>query len=65
MVYTMVSKAIEVRLMQVQPLPSVPCRDGEIGRHGGLKSLWGKTRTGSSPVLGTIVGRTNGKSSAS
>ena len=29
------------------------CPDGGIGRRVGLKHQWGKTRTGSTPVLGT------------
>lgn len=29
-------------------------RDGEIGRHASFRYLWGNTRGGSSPLLGTI-----------
>lgn len=28
------------------------CRGGGIGRHAGFRCLWGKTRGGSSPLLG-------------
>ena len=31
------------------------CRDGGIGRHAGFRCLWGKTRGGSSPLLGIII----------
>lgn len=38
----------------VEPVNQPLCQDDGIGRHEGLKILWAwKTRTGSSPVLGT------------
>ena len=38
------------------------CQDDGIGRHEGLKILWAwKTRTGSSPVLGTKYNYNNSR----
>ena len=46
----------------VEPVNQPLCRDDGIGRHAGLKIQWAwKTRTGSSPVLGTNYNYNNSR----
>ncbi len=45
---------VRVRLPPWAPCNALPCPDGEIGRHKGLKIPRGQLRAGSTPAPGTI-----------
>lgn len=46
-------KYLTIRILHLKIKNCILGRDGGIGRHASLRNWWGKTRGGSSPLLGT------------